>query len=508
MESNSNQYSDKLNAVKFMKTLKSNLSLLALGAALATGALPVQAKEASPELNLARSLNKAFIEVADTVSESVVVIRVAHKPEARETVGEGNPLFEMLPPEWRRRFQEEQEDPQPRRSPRNSDEPQFNGQGSGVIIREDGYIMTNRHVVDGAEKIKVRLHNGQEYDAEVRGTDAQSDIAIIKVEGKGLPAAKLGDSAKVRVGEFAIAIGAPFDLDYSVTFGHVSAKGRSRVIPDPSMDQDFIQTDANINPGNSGGPLVNIDGEVIGINTLIRGMNTGIGFAVPINLAKDVSEGLIRDGRYARSWLGVSIRALADDPDYKAITDAKDGVVVYNLAPDGPAAKSDLKPADIIVTVDGVPVKSAQELKNEIRTKKIGAPVTLDVVRNNKKMKIKVNTGEWPDETIPVAARRQPTETATNRDFGLTVKTLTKDLASEYEVDASEGVIVTAVDAEGAAARRGIRPGDVITEVNQKPVTTVKEFRDALKDAPKKGVVVNLISRGVNKFEILKDSGD
>ena len=248
-----------------------------------------------------------------------------------------------------------------------------------MIIRDDGYILTNFHVVEEAEKIIVRLRDGRKFEGTVRGKDAQSDLAVIKINATNLPAAKLGDSAAVRVGEFAVAIGAPFELDYSVTYGHVSAKGRSRVVPSMGvnsqgamMDQDFIQTDASINPGNSGGPLVNLYGEVIGINSLIRGMHTGIGFAVPINLAKQVSEELIANGKFPRLWLGIGIRGLREDDDsMEQIKGVEDGVLVTTIRPDGPAAKSDLKSGDVITMVDGKTVSTATQLRNEIRGKKL-----------------------------------------------------------------------------------------------------------------------------------------
>ncbi|MEW6303226.1 MAG: trypsin-like peptidase domain-containing protein, partial [Verrucomicrobiota bacterium] len=478
--------------------------------------LPAKGAPASSALDLAKQLNQAFIEVADKVSDSVVVIRVAHDPNKayeqfyRERFDEGqgdeeNPFREF----FRRQFEREKEKQKRRSDEGKPREPIWDGQGSGVIIREDGYIMTNRHVVDEAEKVKVKLKNGTEFDAVVRGVDAQSDIAVLKIDTKGarLPVAKLGDSSKVRVGEFAIAIGTPYDLDYSVTFGHVSAKGRSRIIPNPSMDQDFIQTDANINPGNSGGPLVNINGEVIGINTMIRGLNTGIGFAVPINLAHEVADALISDGKFTRAWLGVSILGLKEFPEFQGLAKGvKDGVVVREIVPDGPAAKSELKPGDVVTAVDGQAVSTSQQLKNEIRTKKVGASVTLDVVRAGKNIKVKVKPEAWPEELTQVTSRRLPAAPAETTDLGVTVKPLTKELADHYGVVMTPGLIVTDVIEDSPAAHSRLREGDVITEIDQKPVTNLKQFRDALKNADlKKGVIVNLVSRGVSKFEVLKN---
>src|SRR5580765_6614485 len=285
---------------------------LALSAAMALGSMNTHAKEGSTALELARQLNQAFIEVADQVSPAVVVIRVAHKANSSEsTLDEDNPFWDLIPRQFRKQLEEQQKENQRRGNRPRPRGPVFDGQGSGVVIRPEGYILTNRHVVDGADKIEVRFKDDAAwYPAEVRGADSQSDLAVVKIDPKQkkLTVGTLGDSDKTRVGEFAIAIGAPFDLDYSVTFGHVSAKGRSHIIDNaPEMDQDFLQTDANINPGNSGGPLVNIDGEVIGINTLIRGLHTGIGFAIPSNLAREVSERLVADGKYVRSYLGIQI---------------------------------------------------------------------------------------------------------------------------------------------------------------------------------------------------------
>jgi serine protease Do len=473
---------------------------------------PSAAREAPSAMDLARQLNQAFIDVADKVSPAVVVIRVAHKPDYNELSDEDNTLLDALPPELRRRLEERRQ-----RQPRRGHEPIYDAEGSGIVIRQDGYILTNRHVVEEADKIKVRFKDGKEYNAEVRGEDAQSDLAVVKIGATGLTIATLADSSKTRVGEFAIAIGAPFELDYSVTFGHVSAKGR-HIIPGEegaAMDQDFIQTDASINPGNSGGPLVNIDGEVIGVNSLIRGLHTGIGFAIPSNLAREISDKLIAEGKVTRAWLGVGIRALADYAEFKGtLNGVEDGVVVSKILRDSPASKSDLKPSDIITAVDGRRVATSQELKNEFRGKKIGSTVTLDVARLEgaskvKNLKIKVRAEEWPDENIPVANQRREGGAGFTANLGVTVKTLTRDLAKQYGVEMTDGVLVTEVETDGPAARSGIKSGDIITEVNHQRVISPKQFRDAIKNADaKKGVIINLTSGDTSRFEILKDSGD
>jgi S1-C subfamily serine protease len=296
--------------------------------------------------------------------------------------------FESLPPGFWRRFHQEFGRPDTTR-----------GQGSGIIVREDGFILTSHHVIENVDRVEVRLKDGRRFHATVHATDPQSDVAVLKVATNGLPPARFADSNNVRVGEFAIAIGSPFSLDYTVTVGHVSAKGRQNVFlgfEGAMMDQDFIQTDANINPGNSGGPLVNIEGEVIGINTLIRGMDTGIGFAIPSNLAREVAEALITNGKYVRPWLGIGIRALADAPEVRdQVHPVESGVIVSSILPHGPAARSELKPADIILNVDGRPVATPQELRNEIRRKPIGRPVSLKVLRKDQTLTVNVSPAEW-----------------------------------------------------------------------------------------------------------------
>jgi serine protease Do len=368
----------------------------------------------SPALNLTRQLNNAFIEVAEKVSPSVVVIKIAHKPGALERDDAENPLWDLIPREFRKQMEEEWDKRRKKAEEEEKDSnrpPVFDGQGSGIIIRDDGYILTNFHVVDEAEKIRVRLRDGRAFDATVQGLDAKSDMAVIKINATNLLAVKFADSEAVRVGEFAVAIGAPFELDYSVTFGHVSAKGRTDVIRSlgvtsqgATMDQDFLQTDASINPGNSGGPLVNLYGQVIGINTLIRGLHTGIGFAVPSNLAKEVADQLIANGKFTRSWLGIGIRGLREDEDSRDLSlGIDDGVLVTELRPDGPARNSDLREGDIILAVDGKKVATATQLRNEVRIKKAGSAVTLDVYRKSKQLQIKVHPETWPEPTKPAA---------------------------------------------------------------------------------------------------------
>jgi len=495
----------------------------ALACVLATGLAPAT-HAASKGLELARQLNQAFVEVADTVSKSVVVIEVTFKADAVTGEGGSNPWLDRLPDWFRREFlpdqgegdaEEPEELPAPRR--RGFQIPRPEGSGSGVIIRADGYILTNAHVVKDAEKIKVRLQDGREFDAEIRGIDDLSEVAVIKLTApalKDLPAVKFADSGQVRVGEFAIAIGAPFSLDYTVTVGHVSAKGRANVVPGymggANMDQDFIQTDANINPGNSGGPLVNLDGEVMGINTMIRGIGTGIGFAIPSNLVRAVSTQLIDKGSYERAWLGIGIRELREFEEREILAPGRqDGLVVVGIASGAPAANSSLKPSDVITAVNGKPVKDTRDLRNEVRSYPLGTTLTLDVVRGGTELKIDVATGSLPESALAQAGipSRRPPPQAEVLPLGIEVSPLTPQLAEQYDLKRKAGVVITEVAPDSMAAARGIEPGTVITDLNHKAVKSVDDYRELLAQADlKKGVLLNVVdAEGNRRFEVLRD---
>jgi serine protease Do len=471
----------------------------------------------SPALDLARQLNSAFIEVAEKVSPSVVVIRV-EQPERR--IDESSPFWDMMPPEFRRRLEKQREEEETEKPRRNSNgRPQYNGRGSGVILSEDGYIITNFHVVEDATAIEVRLRDNRRFTATVQGSDRQSDVAVLKIQATNLPAAKLGDSAALRVGEFVVAIGAPFDLDYTVTYGHVSAKGRSPIpafglqMQGQSMDQDYLQTDASINPGNSGGPLVNLYGEVIGINTLIRGLHTGIGFAIPVNHVRDISTALVKEGKFVRSWLGVGIRDLADDEEFQQLTpDLHAGVIVTSLQPNGPAIKSDLRPQDVITAVDGRAVGTTTQLRSEVRNKPAGSSVTLDVVRldeqkKSRSLKVKVIPEAWPETTQTASTRKSSKATAV-ADIGFEVNALTKELRTRHKVQEETGVIVTRVRNDGPATTK-LQPGDVIVGVNHKPVNNLDEFAAAIANADLgKGILLEVISGGNKHSQILRQRGE
>ena len=483
-------------------------------------------KAASPALEMARKLNEAFVEVAESASRSVVVIHVQSRMD-----GAGSEDFlEQIPEEQRERWEQFMEffrgqgSGRGRRgSPDSGSEseekgpssrvPLQAGQGSGMILTADGYILTNNHVVEGAEEITVAFKDGREFKAEIRGRDPQSDLAVIRLKEKvpGLVPIRFADSDKVRVGEFAIAIGAPFHLDYSVTFGHVSAKGREVREMGAMFDQDFIQTDANINMGNSGGPLVNIEGEVIGVNSMIRtsmGAPVGIGFSIPANLAREVSDRLIADGEFARSGLGIRSQDLTESLNQRDLdTKATNGVLVRTIEKGGPADGSLLSPADVIVAVDGKATPTTKALRSTVSRKRPGTELVLDVIRGQESMKVKVTAAEKPSPEKLMASTgprpRQKKETAT-MELGMTVKDLDEELAERFQVKQTEGVIITDVADGSLAAQFELKPGDVVTDINHVPVTTVKEFRDEVRKA-KGRVLVSFIRDGDKQFEVLKE---
>lgn len=477
------------------------------------------AAAASKAMDLARQLNDAFVEAAAEASRSVVVIEVTMAPEPL-TAEDADSLLERLPDWFKEQFLPEQggsEDaPAPRPRPRQPET--FQANGSGIIIREDGHILTNAHVVDGAKTIRVRLQDGREFDAEVRGIDELSEVAVIRLldeSVKDLPVAKFADSDKVRVGEYAIAIGTPYALDYSVTVGHVSAKGRADIVPwwmnGNNMDQDFIQTDANINPGNSGGPLVNLDGRVIGINTLIRGMGTGIGFAIPSNLARTVADELIKTGTYQRAWLGIEIIDLNDFRDRESLAPGvKHGLVVRGIPAGAPAASSDLKPSDVIVSVNNRPVKNIQDLRAEVRSKPLGSTLDIGVVRRGKELKLKVETGSLTEEQfarIRGGVPRNSTPPPEVVPLGIEVAPLSPELREKFGLTQEKGVVITGVRPGSPAADLDLTPGMVITDLDYKSVDTLEDYQQLVKKAdPAKGVVINYSDAdGNSRFAVLKE---
>ena len=466
--------------------------------AVPTSSVPAAAAEAGKDV--VHQLNNAFAKVFETVAPSVVIIEISKKNE----ISESSPLDDLF-------FQGPPDENNPRRNPGGPR--QVQSEGSGFIARPDGYIFTNFHVVEGADKIDVKLRDGRNFPASVVGTDEKTDIAVIKVDAKDLPVVQLGDSDAVRVGQFAFAIGAPFKLDYTFTYGVISGKGRSKLFQTGGYSiSDYLQTDASINPGNSGGPLCDIDGKVIGMNTLINGMNRGLGFAIPINMAKEIGAELVAGHKIMRPWLGIRIETLGDDPTIRDLFKGADkGVVVRTIEADAPASKSDLRPFDVITQVDGTPIETDSQLQHEILKKKIGQNVQLTVWRKGQTIKVPIKTGELPNE-IARASNEPPRPAQPERQevgkFGLQVQELTKDVAERLHLPVEKGVVVTDVEDNSIAAAQDIQREDVITEVDGKPVTNVQSFREALNKAdPKRGVLLYLDRKGSKTFAVLKAGG-
>jgi serine protease Do len=350
------------------------------------------------------------------------------------------------------------------------------GQGSGFIISKDGYILINNHVVGEADLIKVKLADGREFKAKVIGTDPQSDVAVIKIDATDLPVLRLGDSDKIEVGEWVIAIGNPFGLSHTVTVGVVSAKGRSRIgINDY---EDFIQTDAAINPGNSGGPLVNIHGEAIGMNTAIfsrSGGYMGIGFAIPINMAKAIKDQLLEKGKVTRGWLGVVIQDIDEELAKSFGLEKTEGVLIAEVSEGSPAEKAGLKQGDIILCLNGKKVDDVGELRNKIALTAPGTKVKMEVLRENKRKTLQVTIGKQPvGKAIGMAQHKILGK------LGLVVQDLTGELAEQFGYREAQGVLVAEVEPGSPAARVGIRSGHLIEEVNHKQVHNMDEFIKAL----------------------------
>ena len=440
--------------------------IIALGLALL--AMPL-GLEAQGKISI-RDINNAFIKAAALANPGVVTV-ISDRTARRNR---DNPFSDF----WLR-------DPAPRR------ERQTTVLGSGVIVdAKKGYVITNNHVVEDTDEIRVILEDGRELTAELVGTDPPSDLAVLKIPADNLHALKLGDSDKLQVGEWVLAIGSPFsrNLEHTVTAGIVSAKGRSNVlfVPGNRRYEDFIQTDAAINPGNSGGALVNLAGELVGINTAIATdgfsrSNAGVGFAIPINMIIRVTNDLIAEGRVIRAYLGVTIvdldAGIAKAMDIKATK----GAVVTTVIDDSPADKAGLRDGDVILKVDNQKIAGASELTNVISTSRPGDKRKLTLVRRGKKRTVSVTLAELPVEEFAQRDSRRREDDSEYSDIGLAVTELDARTARRYNLGADGGVLITEVDPSSDAAREGLRPGDVIVRVGDAEIGTVREYHRALR---------------------------
>ncbi len=457
------------------------------------------AEAASPPPASVRELERfsaTFREVARKAGPSVVAITSTEYVEVRRM-----PIPWLSDPFFRRYFGLPDEDnggePEVRRVPRT-------GLGSGVIVDADGHILTNNHVVAGADEIEVVLADDRRFQAKIIGTDPPTDIAVIKIEGDDLPVAALGDSDKVEVGDWVLAIGQPLGLAKTVTAGIISAKGRASVgIADY---EDFIQTDAAINPGNSGGPLVNLRGQVIGINTAIASRSggfMGIGFAVPVNMAREVMKRLQEKGEVVRGWLGVGIQPVTKDMAEPMGLDEARGVLVNQVFDGGPAGEGGIEAGDVIVEFDGKAVETPLELQTAVAWTEPGKRVKVDLIRGGKPRTVTVKVGRRSE--APEMAGTQPDQPTELEELGLGVGPVTPEAAERYGYERGQGVLITAVEAGGLAQRAGLAPGMLIVRVAGEKVTSVGEFREAVKKADlKRGVPLLVRARDRQMFVLLK----
>jgi serine protease Do len=433
----------------------------------------------------------SFADVAERVTPAVVTV----SSEKRLRAAQGDDRTPQMPfgEDFFRFF------PSPRGDQR------ARGSGSGFIVESNGLILTNNHVVDGADKIQVRLQDGRELTGKVVGTDPKSDVALVRVEARDLPVVRLGDDARLRVGDWVLAIGSPFGphLEHTVTAGIISAKSRASVgIADY---EDFLQTDAAINPGNSGGPLVNLRGEVIGVNTAIAsrsGGYQGVGFAIPITMAKDIMDQLVAHGKVTRAWMGVSIQDLNADLARGLDIEADDGVVVAEVVDGSPAERAGIREGDVILSLDGTPAGSVPQFRNRVSRIAPGKRVSLDVLRDGDRRKVQVQLEEYPEDQL--ASRNRPESgDAPEHGLGLELANVNASLANQFDLkDRDGGIVVTGVEAGSPAAEAGLQAGDVVRGVNRKRVENVQEFKAAVGRIGAADPVVLLVRRNDRSFYV------
>ncbi|MBA4157125.1 MAG: Do family serine endopeptidase [Gemmatimonadetes bacterium] len=479
----------KAKAIVFTAAAFTGGVLFASGLEWTTGGHAASLLQTAPtaaEVRPVADLSEAFIAIAEAATPAVVNITTER---TRPATTRGQPA---VPEEFRRFFN------MPDGPPGGQDVP-LPGTGTGFLVTGDGYIMTNNHVVEDANRIQVTLHDRRQFDARVIGRDPTTDVAVIKIEGTGFTPARIGRSETTRVGEWVLAIGNPLGLDFTVTSGIISARGRGLGIIGQGLEnrgtaiEDFIQTDAAINPGNSGGPLVNLRGEVIGINTAIAGSRTGTftgyGFAVPIDLARRVADDLIQYGRSRRPILGVNIQQVTPEDAEAFGLPRVAGAVVQNFSEGSPAQRAGLQRGDVIVGVDGRPIDQSNQLQRVIATRQPGETLVVDVIRQGEALQLRVQLAEAP--APPTAATRAPARGRAEQRLGMQVAPLTTELARQLGFSNTEGVVITEIQPHTPGGQRGLRRGTRILVIDRQPVRDVEQFQRLLA-AKRPGEVVSL----------------
>jgi serine protease Do len=446
-------------------------------------------------------MNEAFVQVAEKVKPAVVNISSMKKEAISSNEGapdlepffKNHPFKDFFGDEFFKRF---------KKGPGEGKGIHPQGMGSGVIISADGLILTNAHVVKDSDEITVTISDKRSFKAKVIGIDTESDIAVVKIDAKGLPTASLGDSSKLQVGEIVFAIGNPFGLNRTVTMGIVSATGRTNV---GIIDyEDFIQTDAAINPGNSGGPLVNIDGDVIGINTAIAsrsGGYQGIGFAIPSSSAKLIMNDLIKNGKVKRGLLGVNIQDMTESLAKSFGRNDAEGALVSQVIEGSPAEKAGIKAGDIILKFNNEPVKGAANLKNLVGKEKPGTSASLTIYRDKKTMEVPVKIAERTQKAVASSGATGGASAAeTSNDLGIQIEPVPGAVASKMDLKEGQGILVKDISSDGVGARMGLHSGDVILEVDGTTVSTFDSFTKAVSEAKKNKVIRLKVQRGTAKI--------
>lgn len=425
----------------------------------------------------------SYADVAELVMPAVVNISSDKKVDMRQS----HPMFDD--PMFRRFFGD----------PDQGSERIQKSLGSGVVISSDGYILTSNHVIEGATKVRVSFSDELEYEAEIIGQDKKTDVALIKIDKTGLDFLEFGDSSILRVGDQVMAVGNPFGIGQTITVGIVSALGRSIGLIDY---EDFIQTDASINPGNSGGALVDMDGRLVGINTAMlsrSGGSQGVGFAIPVNMANKIIGMLKADGKVTRAWLGVVPQKIGSALADALGMDKPQGVLLSSVTDDTPASKAGLKEGDIILSADGIAMNDVSTLRNYISLCGIGHKAKLIILRDNKEKKVTVKLGEFPDNIA--AAEVEEEEKTSDKIDGVTVKVLNDSYRQQLDFDDDvKGLVVIEVAQDSNAAHEGLRKGDIITEVNQNEVNSLKSFKKAIGENNKKPLLLRILRGGRNSF--------